>query len=68
MTDIVVYRVADSRLKKRANLSEFDVSITGYNLVIVDNLCNASAESLKRAEQITGKKVHFHSVDLLDKK
>jgi len=41
---------------------------SGYNLVIVDNLCNASAESLKRAEQITGKKVHFHSVDLLDKK
>lgn len=39
----------------------------GYNLVIIDNLCNASAESLKRAEQITGKPVHFHSVDLLDK-
>jgi len=39
----------------------------GYNLVIIDNLCNASAESLKRAEQITGKQVHFHSVDLLDK-
>jgi len=39
----------------------------GYNLVIIDNLCNASAESLIRAEQITGKKVHFHSIDLLDK-
>jgi len=32
---------------------------SGYNLVIVDNLCNASAESLKRAEQITGKKSPF---------
>lgn len=40
---------------------------SGYNLVIIDNLCNASAESLRRAEEITGKKVHFHSIDLLDK-
>jgi len=40
---------------------------SGYNLVIIDNLCNASAESLTRAEQITGKKVHYHNVDLLDK-
>lgn len=40
---------------------------SGYELVIVDNLVNASSESLKRAEQITGKKIPFHNVDLLDK-
>jgi len=32
---------------------------SGYNLVIIDNLCNASAESLRRAEEITGKKSPF---------
>lgn len=40
---------------------------SGHNLVIVDNYCNSSAESLRRAEQITGKKINFHTVDLLDK-
>merc|ERR1712136_465589 len=39
----------------------------GYNLVIVDNLCNASSESIKRAESITGKEIPFHNIDLLDK-
>lgn len=39
----------------------------GYNLVIVDNLCNASSESIKRAESITGKQIPFHNIDLLDK-
>ena len=39
----------------------------GYEVVVVDNLCNSSEESLKRVEQITGKKVTFYQVDLLDK-
>ncbi len=39
----------------------------GYEVVVVDNLCNSSEESLKRVEQITGKKVKFYQVDLLDK-
>lgn len=39
----------------------------GYEVVVVDNLCNSSEESLKRVEQITGKKVTFYEVDLLDK-
>ncbi len=38
----------------------------GYEVVVVDNLCNASKESLKRVEQITGKKLTFYKVDLLD--
>ena len=29
----------------------------GYDLVVVDNLCNSSRESLRRVEAITGKKI-----------
>lgn len=39
----------------------------GYEVVVVDNLCNSSEESLKRVEQITGKKPIFYQADLLDK-
>lgn len=39
----------------------------GYEVVVVDNLCNASEESLKRVDQITGKKVTFYKGDILDK-
>ena len=39
----------------------------GYQVVVVDNLSNSSEESLKRVEEITGKKVPFYLVDLLDK-
>lgn len=39
----------------------------GYEVVVVDNLCNSSEKSLERVEQITGKKVTFYKVDLLDK-
>ncbi len=37
-----------------------------YDVVVVDNLCNSSKESLKRVEEITGKPVTFYEVDLLD--
>ena len=39
----------------------------GYDIVVVDNLCNSSRESLKRVEEITGKKVTFYENDLLDR-
>ena len=39
----------------------------GYEVVVVDNLCNSSKESLKRVQQITGKEVTFYEADLLDK-
>lgn len=39
----------------------------GYEVVVVDNLCNSSEKSLERVAQITGKKVTFYKVDLLDK-
>lgn len=40
---------------------------SGYECVVVDNLVNAHTESLKRVEEITGKKLEFHQVNLLDK-
>lgn len=39
----------------------------GYEVVVVDNLYNASPESLKRVEKITGKTVTFYEADILDK-
>ncbi len=36
----------------------------GYEVVVVDNLCNSSREALKRVEEITGKKVTFYEKDL----
>jgi UDP-glucose 4-epimerase len=39
----------------------------GYEVVVVDNLCNSSEEALNRVQKITGKKLKFYQVDLLDK-
>nr|XP_022319879.1 UDP-glucose 4-epimerase-like [Crassostrea virginica]XP_022319880.1 UDP-glucose 4-epimerase-like [Crassostrea virginica] len=39
----------------------------GYSVVVLDNLANASMESIKRVEEITGKTIPSFSVDLLDK-
>lgn len=39
----------------------------GQQVVIVDNLCNSSQESLNRVKQITGKDVIFYQGDILDK-
>ncbi len=40
----------------------------GYEVVVIDNLSNSSEKSLKRVEQITGKSVPFHKIDILDRK
>ncbi|WP_163337691.1 UDP-glucose 4-epimerase GalE [Desulfopila sp. IMCC35008] len=39
----------------------------GHTVTVVDNLCNASEESLRRVEELAGRKPDFHKVDLLDK-
>jgi len=39
----------------------------GYGVVVVDNLSNSKFESLKRVQELTGKTVEFHEVDLLEK-
>ena len=38
----------------------------GREIVVVDNFSNSSPVALDRVEQITGKEVRFHQVDLLD--
>ena len=40
----------------------------GYDVVVADNLCNSSKESLKRVEKIVGKKVKFYEADIRDAK
>ena len=40
----------------------------GYDVVVVDNLCNSSKESLKRVEKIVGKEVPFYEADIRDEK
>ncbi len=37
-----------------------------YEVVVVDNLCNSSQESLNRVKTITGKSVTFYQQDILD--
>lgn len=38
----------------------------GYETVVLDNLCNSSEESIRRVEQITGKKAAFYKADIRD--
>lgn len=39
----------------------------GYEVVVVDNLSNSCMESVKRVEEITGKKVTFYEEDILNR-
>lgn len=39
----------------------------GYDVVAADNLCNSSAEALKRVEELTGKQIAFYPVDVRDR-
>ena len=39
----------------------------GYEVVVVDNLYNASPKAIERVTSITGKKVKFYEADLLDR-
>ena len=38
----------------------------GHEVVVVDNLSNSKEEALRRVEALTGKRVAFYKVDLLD--
>ena len=38
----------------------------GYEVVVYDNLCNSSKESLKRVEELTGKTITFYEGDVMD--
>ena len=39
----------------------------GYEVVVIDNLCNSSLESLKRVERIVERDIPFYEVDVRDK-
>ncbi|HAH18572.1 MAG TPA: UDP-glucose 4-epimerase GalE, partial [Eubacterium sp.] len=39
----------------------------GMDVVVVDNLCNSSEESLKRVQEITGKTLKFYELDINDR-
>lgn len=39
---------------------------SGYEVVVVDNLCNAKKEVIHRVEALTGKPIAFYEVDLRD--
>jgi UDP-glucose 4-epimerase len=39
----------------------------GHGVIVVDNLCNSKEESLRRVQEIAGKPLTFHRVDLLDR-
>ena len=39
----------------------------GYDVVVLDNLSNASEKSLERVKALTGKEVTFYRGDILDR-
>ena len=39
---------------------------SGYDVVVIDNLCNSSAKSLDRVEELTGKTLKFYEGDVRD--
>ncbi|KAL1523998.1 hypothetical protein AB1Y20_018913 [Prymnesium parvum] len=39
----------------------------GYEVVIIDNLCNSNLQCLRRVEKLAGRKAIFYNVDLRDK-
>ena len=39
---------------------------SGYQVAVIDNLCNASAKALERVQQITGKPLSFYEGDVRD--
>jgi UDP-glucose 4-epimerase len=39
----------------------------GYNVTVVDNLANSKEEALQRVQELAGRSLTFHKVDLLDR-
>ncbi|MBW1644774.1 MAG: UDP-glucose 4-epimerase GalE [Deltaproteobacteria bacterium] len=39
----------------------------GYQVTVVDNLCNSKVAALERVEELCGRRLAFHQVDLLDR-
>jgi UDP-glucose 4-epimerase len=43
-----------------------ELLLAGHEIVVVDNLSNSRFQSLQRVEELAGKTLEFHQVDLLD--
>ncbi len=41
---------------------------SGHDVIVIDNFCNSSAESVRRVEKITGKKIKLYKGDIRDRK
>ena len=44
-----------------------ELQSAGYDVVVVDNLCNSSEKALDRVSKITGKPVKFYKANILDR-
>jgi UDP-glucose 4-epimerase len=44
-----------------------ELLVAGYEVVVVDNLINSKEESLRRVQELAGKPLKFHKVNLLDR-
>ena len=44
-----------------------DLLLAGHEVIVVDSLVTSREESIRRIEEIAGKKLLFHKIDLLDK-
>jgi UDP-glucose 4-epimerase len=44
-----------------------ELLMAGYEVIVVDSLINSREESIRRVAEISGRKLYFHKVDLLDK-
>lgn len=47
-----------------ASHTNIELLNAGYDVIVMDNLCNSSKESVARVEQITGRKVKFYEADM----
>ncbi len=50
-----------------ATHTEVELLNLGYNVIAFDNMVNSCDESIKRVEQITGKKIKFYQADMRDR-
>ncbi|HHT87749.1 MAG TPA: UDP-glucose 4-epimerase GalE [Clostridiales bacterium] len=50
-----------------ASHTDLELLNVGYDVVVIDNLCNSSPESIKRVEKLTGKNIKFYENDIRDK-
>lgn len=50
-----------------ASHTNLELLNAGYEVVAVDNLCNSSLEAIHRVEKLTGKKITFYEISILER-